>query len=410
MRSSTNIISSYEVSQGGMIAPDFFRTQPSGLSLLQQEQARQTAQARQQEQMQYYQNRLPLYMQQGQSQEQLFNPSLVSLLGSVHHLHQQIPTLHGAPLRMNPSQYTDRASPPATDRSSLYHLPMGSIRGSQSAVMPAQYFQPMAQTPSFLDLMPLRENRLSASRLSALDLSELPFLGTGRASSFLQSSLNLTSLHPSHQYRSSEASTAFNLGEEEFPFFLDGNARATLHSGDSIPWDLPVLLARPEDSEKLSLHQVLLRHQIEAFKATNDDVLTHTRGRNKPICLGQVGIRCRHCKHLPVAKRQKGAVYFPASLSGLYQASQNMSTTHLQCGLCSEMPLVIKHQFAMLMSTKASSSGAGRPYWADSATKLGLVDTDEGIRFVRDVKPTPVKSKKAKQANSEETKDDYDST
>lgn len=49
------------------------------------------------------------------------------------------------------------------------------------------------------------------------------------------------------------------------------------------------------------------------------------------------------------------------------------------------MPMVIKHQFAMLMSTKASSSGAGRPYWAEAASKLGLLDTDDGIRFIRDV-------------------------
>ena len=156
--------------------------------------------------------------------------------------------------------------------------------------------------------------------------------------------------------------------------------------GDSIPLSLPVILARPEDNLKLSKHQVLLRHQIEAFKATEDDVSTHTRGRNKPVTLGQVGIRCRHCAHLPVVQRSKGSTYFPASMIGLYQAAQNMSTTHMQCGLCTEMPDVIKQEFARLMETKAASSGAGRPYWAETARKLGLVDTPEdGIRFIRDL-------------------------
>lgn len=61
-----------------------------------------------------------------------------------------------------------------------------------------------------------------------------------------------------------------------------------------------------------------------------------------------------------------------------------MSTTHMQCGLCNEMPDAIKNEFARLLATKVSSSGAGRPYWAESAKRLGLVDTEEGIRFVRD--------------------------
>lgn len=152
-------------------------------------------------------------------------------------------------------------------------------------------------------------------------------------------------------------------------------------AGSAARNQLPALLARPEDEMKLSAHQVLLRLQIEVFEATEDDVSTHTRGRNKPIQPGQVGIRCRHCAHLPVVRRQKGSTYFPASTMGIYQAAQNMSTTHIQCGLCVEMPESIKQQFVLLMASKLNSSGAGRPYWADSAKKLGLVDTEEnGIR------------------------------
>jgi len=155
---------------------------------------------------------------------------------------------------------------------------------------------------------------------------------------------------------------------------------------ESGPQGLPRVLAQPEDSRKLSSHQVFLRHQIEAFQATEDDITTHTRGRNKPIMIGQVGIRCRHCSHLPVARRQKGSTYFPNSLSGLYQAAQNMSTTHMRCGLCTEMPSAVKQQFALLIASK-TSSGAGRPYWAKSAEKLGLVDTEDGIRFIHDLPP-----------------------
>lgn len=86
-----------------------------------------------------------------------------------------------------------------------------------------------------------------------------------------------------------------------------------------------------------------------------------------------------------MATRQKGGVYFPATLLGLYQAAQNMSATHMQCGLCNDMPYAIKNMFAVLMSTKSSSSGTGRHYWAQMAKKIGLIDTDEGIRFGKEV-------------------------
>ena len=62
------------------------------------------------------------------------------------------------------------------------------------------------------------------------------------------------------------------------------------------------------------------------------------------------------------------------------QCDQNMSTTHMQCGLCTEMPEQIKLEFSRLMATKVASSGAGRPYWAESAKRLGLMDTEDGIR------------------------------
>jgi hypothetical protein len=159
----------------------------------------------------------------------------------------------------------------------------------------------------------------------------------------------------------------------------------TKRGPNGLPIDLPAILALPDDHVRLSSRQMFLRHQIEAFRATKADISTHTRGRNKPVTIGQIGIRCRHCAHLHVGRRQKGSTYFPAVVNGLYQAAQNMSTTHMQCGLCSEMPNDLKQQFSHLISTKAASSGAGRPYWARAATKLGLVDdADNGIRFIRD--------------------------
>jgi hypothetical protein len=47
----------------------------------------------------------------------------------------------------------------------------------------------------------------------------------------------------------------------------------------------------------LSELQVYLRANFsEAFGATEEDIAAPMHGRNKPIALGQVGIRCMHCK------------------------------------------------------------------------------------------------------------------
>jgi hypothetical protein len=154
--------------------------------------------------------------------------------------------------------------------------------------------------------------------------------------------------------------------------------------GPDVPPALPVVLFLLEDESKLSAYQILLRSQIEFFSATSDDIATHARGRNKPITLGQVGIRCKHCKHLAANRRSKGSVYFPFSLVGLYQAAQNMGSSHFNGQSCSEMDAALKQQFVEVLACK-STVGSGKQYWAKAAKKLGMMDTEEGLRFVRDL-------------------------
>lgn len=70
---------------------------------------------------------------------------------------------------------------------------------------------------------------------------------------------------------------------------------------------------------------------------------------------------------------------------GIYQASQNMAATHMQSGICTCMPMEIKQELVALLSAKVANSGAGRPYWANTAKKLGLINTpNDGIRFLHD--------------------------
>jgi hypothetical protein len=261
---------------------------------------------------------------------------------------------------------------------------------------------------------------------SALSLAQNPMIGTNMAlmlqqqqepslqmimmmmgqQSNMMTSVSSTNLHPSslrsqqmYPYHApgGEHGGIFHplAGGEHGGIFHPLEANPTFGSVNhddvthTIPLSQPVCLARSVDKYKLSDHQNFLRQQIEAFQATQDDVMTHTRGRNKPVQLGQVGIRCRHCAHIPVSRRQMGSTYFPSNKFGIYQAAQNMSTAHIQCGLCTEMPVAIKWKFIEIASAKKpkGSHGAGRLYWAHSATQLGLVDTEEGIRFIRDVTP-----------------------
>jgi len=58
-----------------------------------------------------------------------------------------------------------------------------------------------------------------------------------------------------------------------------------------------VPLGLEDDKYWLSELQVYLRSNFaEAFGATEEDIAAPMHGRNKPIALGQVGIRCLHCK------------------------------------------------------------------------------------------------------------------
>jgi len=142
---------------------------------------------------------------------------------------------------------------------------------------------------------------------------------------------------------------------------------------------LPRVLLLPTDAQVLSTYQCLLRRHIEAFEATAEDVKSHSRGRSKAIAVGQVGIRCRHCK----GATAKGSAYFPSSLLGLYQSAQNMALYHINAqdgSICKDMPINEREEFSTLMSCK-SSVGGGKSYWASAGRSIGLVDTPNGILF-----------------------------
>jgi hypothetical protein len=142
-----------------------------------------------------------------------------------------------------------------------------------------------------------------------------------------------------------------------------------------IPVNTSVPLALPCDADNLSEYQLLIRKQLEVFEAGADDVDSNMQGRKKSIRLGQVGIRCRHCVHLPLRNRGRGAVYYPTKLQGIYQAAQNMASTHLT-DACNIIDDELKAEMRRLRERRDTASG-GKQYWADGARALGLYETDD---------------------------------
>lgn len=123
----------------------------------------------------------------------------------------------------------------------------------------------------------------------------------------------------------------------------------------------PTLLYLECDADSLSPYQCLVRNQIELFEALREDVESNAQGRNRPIVIGQVGIRCRYCNQLPPKQRARGGVYYPARLNGLYQAAQNMAVSHL-AELCEYVPARVRDELKTLRERK-SSAGGGKKYW-----------------------------------------------
>ena len=143
------------------------------------------------------------------------------------------------------------------------------------------------------------------------------------------------------------------------------------------------LLYTSIDDDVLAENQILVRKQIEFFEAELEDVETITSGRRRPIALGQVGIQCRHCAHLPLRQRKKAAVYYPSKVNSIYQAAQNMNVSHLSDS-CQHIDEITKNALISFLDNRSSQSHGGKQYWASSAKTQGIYETEaDGLRYSR---------------------------
>jgi hypothetical protein len=179
------------------------------------------------------------------------------------------------------------------------------------------------------------------------------------------------------------------------------NPKACPNAAAQHPGISPVSLSTPEDEKELNELHCFVRRSLEFFSANEDDVSAPAPGRKTRVCLGQVGIRCIHCKSLPINKRKKRSVCYPPTVDGIYHAVSNMKHDHFAvCTGLSEASrkaftdvraLCTRRTSTSSSSTTTSSSTNSAPkqhskhstslFYTQSAKDLGLVDTTSGVRF-----------------------------
>jgi len=145
-----------------------------------------------------------------------------------------------------------------------------------------------------------------------------------------------------------------------------------------------VSLHLPEDDDTLSpLHCFMRRHCVEAFSASAEDVATPRYGKSHgfKVEVGQVGLRCLFCKHLPISKRPERAVCYPSSLRNIYHSIETWQRRHAE--KCHHITPWVRKSIQELMETSKTRAGGRRQYWEDSASRLGMADTTYGVRFKR---------------------------
>jgi hypothetical protein len=182
---------------------------------------------------------------------------------------------------------------------------------------------------------------------------------------------------------------ASDLAQSAGLHFLNGAARAcsttdaSVNRTPSAPIFRCSTIYLQQDQDNLSPYQCLARKQIEVFEATEGDLEANAQGRNRPICLRQVGIRCLHCGRQPAKRRAKGAVFFPSRLVGVYQTAQNMANSHLIKD-CKMIPKDIREDLMRIRlkesgetKLRKSSHGSGRSYWAACLRDLGVAEAPD---------------------------------
>jgi hypothetical protein len=140
------------------------------------------------------------------------------------------------------------------------------------------------------------------------------------------------------------------------------------------------LLALQEDRISLSETLCIVRENIEVFTATVEDVEAPAPGRKHAVTVGQVGLRCIHCRHTTrSSERVKRAVCYPSSIKRIYRTVIDMKLDHFLH--CKFVPQSLKDTLTALKANNTRSTGTTMQYFIRAATQLGMIDASAGVRL-----------------------------
>ena len=127
---------------------------------------------------------------------------------------------------------------------------------------------------------------------------------------------------------------------------------------------------------------------IEVFTATLNDVEAPAPGRKHAVVVGQVGLRCIHCRHTTrSSERVKRAVCYPSSIKRIYRTVIDMKLDHFLH--CKFVPDALKETLTALKANNTRSTGTTMQYFIRAAASLGMVDGSSGVRL-ESPKKTPL--------------------
>lgn len=169
-----------------------------------------------------------------------------------------------------------------------------------------------------------------------------------------------------------------------------------------------ILLAQPQDRISLSETLCTIRENIEVFTATSVDVEAPAPGRKRPVVVGQVGLRCIHCRHTTHSSdRVKRAVCFPSSIKRIYRTVIDMKLDHFQ--FCKFVPIELKTRLEELKAINTRSTGTTMQYFVKAAKKMGMVDGPTGVRLENGVFNADQSDKQGQAPNQCEEMDSHSS-
>lgn len=158
------------------------------------------------------------------------------------------------------------------------------------------------------------------------------------------------------------------------------NSIRTMPYATIVPiYRMPIPLALESDASNLPPYQCLLREQIELFATSNDDISIQAQGRQTPIRLGQVGIRCHHCAE--TTRFTRGAILYSRSINGIYQVAMNMGRLHFLNGSCAAIPEQLKNHLMTLHESMSHEKTKKRKYWKESLEAQGVIEDSNCLLF-----------------------------